>query len=176
MLPAVSGLDRRSALAALGLAAGSTAVLAACSSSGSATTAPTTPSATSSGTTTLSGGADPRASAALVEQRLEQLSNRIAIRFPTTANVVGPIATGHAAHVAALVATAPVAATTPTTPPPPIGTTPGAALRLLAAAERAAARVHAAGTAGLDPSGARLLASIAAFASAQDVVLTRAAR
>lgn len=144
-------------------------VLAACTSDDGGSTAAPTRSATAS------AAPDARATAADTERALLALASKVQARWPATASAVVPVQAAHTAHVVALVGATPSAtAEAGPSDAPLVAGTAGEALRRLAAAERSAASQHSKGALGLDGEGARLLASIASYAAAQDVVLTRA--
>ena len=164
-------------LAALGVG-GVSLALGACTSGSDddrAGPASTTTAATSVPTATR----DPRRTAATVEQELIADATAVLAAHPGLAPTVTPVRDAHSTHLRALVgdsAATPGAATP--TPTAARTATPADALRGLAALERSGARLHAAAAArdAVGPADARLIASLAAYCAAQDVLLTEAAR
>jgi hypothetical protein len=157
-------------LGVLGVTGGLGALLSSCTSDGSGDEA----------TPTGPPPPDPRSEAARVEQGLIRRTQDVIARYPSTSVLLVPVRDAHALHVEALVGTPVADATASATASAPadgrIGATENAALAQLARAERAAAREHVDVALTADPADARLIASIAAYASAQDVLITRAAQ
>ena len=166
-------VERRRVLAGLGVAGAALAlepVLVACTSDSSGE-----PAATTSPTAGATGAVvDPRAAAASIESDLVTLTANVQARWPATAVVLAGVQSAHTAHVVALVGTTP----SPTAPTdvsdPRLPGSAAAALRAVATAERKASAAHAGAAETAPGADARLLSSIAAYAAAQDVLVTRA--
>src|SRR6478609_5910811 len=170
MLPAV---ERRRVITGLG-AAGAVLVLqpvlSACTSDSSGDAAPT-----SSPTGGATGDVvDPRAAAAKIEADLVTLVANVQARWPATSAVLAGIQSAHTSHVVALVGTTPSPTAPTDTSDARLPGSAAAALRAVATAERKASASHAAAAGTAPGADARLLSSIAAYAAAQDVLVTRA--
>ena len=169
MLPAV---ERRRVLGAgvavLAAAAGAP-LLAACTSG----TSPAAP-AISPGPTG-SPASDPRRAAADLEAALATQAADVAHAHPALRARLQPVVDAHLAHVAALIGTTPTAtppAAASETSGQPAAVTEARALRDLSKAERDLGRQQALSAATAAPADARLIASLAAYASAQAVLLS----
>jgi len=148
-------------------ATASAPLLAACTGGAN----PAAPAISPSSTSPVAS--NPRRTAADLEAALATQAADVAHAHPALRARLQPVVDAHLAHVAALTGTTPTA--TPTGAAPETSGQPAtavSALRDLSNAERALGTQHARSAATAAPADARLIASLAAYAAAQAMLLS----